>query len=280
MSASQGATRQSQLQVKDLCKSFSESTRPVTAYQDLNLEVKAGEFFCILGPSGCGKTTFLRTLAGLEPQTSGEVIFQTITGEATPGQIQSQPNIGMVFQEQGLFPWMSVTDNVLFPLQNNPAFKDKNLRVIVEPLLQALGLSRFAHLYPHQLSGGMRQRVSIARSFAVQPDLLLMDEPFVFLDFQTRVRLQALLLDLWRESQHTIIFVTHDIYEAVLLADRVMVMTAHPGKVKYIMTIDLPRPRDVLSIPHTQQYNHYVEDLTQLIREEWQDDMQVATVPV
>lgn len=256
--------------MRDLCKDFVQNEQSVTAFQDLSFTVGAGEFFCILGPSGCGKTTFLRILAGLETQSSGELICQPFRG-------QTRASVGMIFQEQGLFPWMSVMDNVLFPLENNQALKGEDLRRIASAMLAEVGLSRFAHLYPHQLSGGMRQRVSIARSFANQPDLLLMDEPFVFLDFQTRVSLHTLLLKLWRETRRTIIFVTHDIYEAVLLADRVMVMTAHPGRVKQIIPIELPRPRDVLSIQHTGQYNHYVEQVTQLIRNEWQDETRLET---
>lgn len=264
--------RSVQLIARHLCKRFQTNGSQVTAYQDLNIEVESGEFFCILGPSGCGKTSFLRTVAGLEQQTSGELIC-----EPRPGRHHS--NIGMVFQEQSLFPWMSVSANVRFPLENNPRLKQDDLQGIVDDMLQQVGLSAFAHLYPHQLSGGMRQRVSIARSFANQPDLLLMDEPFVFLDFQTRLSLQSLLLKLWRETRHTIVFVTHDIYEAVMLADRVMVMTAHPGRVKQIVNVDLPRPRDVLSMPQSRQYNDYVEQLTQLIRDEWRDEIQPTAMP-
>lgn len=247
--------------MRGLSKVFEGPEGDVPACLDLDFEVRAGEFFCILGPSGCGKSTLLRTIAGLESQTSGELVCKPFPGHA-------HASIGMIFQEQGLFPWMTVFDNISFLLENNPDLKGRNLKKMVDDVLVAVGLENFSTMFPHQLSGGMRQRVSIARSFANQPDILLMDEPFVFLDFQTRLSLQALLLKLWQDTHRTVVFVTHDIDEAVLLADRVLVMTGHPGRVKQIIDIDLPRPRGVLDLRHSVQFNYYVGAVTELIRDE------------
>jgi NitT/TauT family transport system ATP-binding protein len=242
----------------------------VPAYAELDFSVRAGEFFCILGPSGCGKSTLLRTIAGLEQPSSGALTCHTLAN-------QQRPSIGMVFQEQGLFPWMTVQDNVLFLLQNNAALRGQDLQLRTAQALAQVGLERFASLYPHQLSGGMRQRVAIARSFANEPDILLMDEPFVFLDFQTRLGLQALLLSLWQQTHRTVVFVTHDIDEAILLADRIMVMSAHPGTVKQVIPVDLPRPRDVLALRQSPQFTQYVGQATELLREELLPELQIQS---
>jgi len=174
----------------------------------------------------------------------------------------------MVFQEHGLFPWMTLKDNIAFPLKNDPALDEHEVEKICSHFLQKVGLVKFANYFPHQVSGGMKQRISIARSFAVDPDILLMDEPFVFLDYQNRLLLQELLLNLWQDSNKTIIFVTHNINEAVSLADRVMVMTAHPGKVKTNINIDLPRPRNMFEIRKSTQYAEYVNHITDLLKDE------------
>lgn len=252
-----------QISIKQLCKRFENRGEVLTAYEDVSFAVQPSEFVCLLGPSGCGKTTLLRTIAGLENATEGELKVRAAGSNASP-------EIGMVFQEQGLFPWMTVYKNLAFILKNNPNFKTPEIPVVVNEFLARVGLEKFASYYPHQLSGGMKQRVSIARGFVTRPEILLMDEPFVFLDFQTRLHLHALLLSLWQSYQKTVLFVTHDIEEAVLLADKVIVMTARPGKIKEIITINLERPRDIFAIRHSKTFLDYIHSITELLKEEMQ----------
>jgi NitT/TauT family transport system ATP-binding protein len=205
---------------------------------DINLEIQEGEFICLLGPSGCGKSTLLRIIAGLIPASSGQI---TINGQAIDGP---GPDRAVVFQDYALFPWMSVRDNIEFGLEARrlaPAARKE----ISDKLLKVVGLADFANRYPHHLSGGMKQRVSIARALAVNPSLLLMDEPFGALDAQTRQSLQDELLRIWREYRKTVVFVTHSIEEAIYLSDRIVVMTARPGRIKEVITIDEVRPRDM-----------------------------------
>lgn len=241
--------------------SFDNNDKQQFAYKNLDFSVNVGEFFCIVGPSGCGKTSLLRTMVGLQPQTSGDLVVAPREGGQTA-------DIGMIFQAQGLFPWMSVRRNVSFVLENNTGIEKKTITDTVDDFLQRVGLSDYADYYPHQLSGGMKQRVSIARSFANNPDILLMDEPFVFLDFHTRLKLQSLLLTLWRASQKTVVFVTHDIEEAVLLADRVMVMSASPGTIKDIVSINLSRPRDIFKLKASSDFGAYVNGIMQMLKGE------------
>lgn len=249
-----------QIQAKQLTKTFLDNDRETTAYQDLTFNVRPGEFFCILGPSGCGKTSLLRTLAGLETPGTGELKIDSHTDQTA--------DIAMVFQEHGLFPWMNLRNNIRFLLENNPQMAGRDLDSVCANYLAKVGLTQFAHHFPHQASGGMRQRVSIARAFANEPNILLMDEPFVFLDYQTRLALQQLLLSIWYETQKTVVFVTHDIEEAVLLADRIMVMSSHPGKIKTFFDIDLPRPRSVLTVQKQPEYRNYVNNILDLLQEE------------
>ena len=249
-----------QISAKQLTKVFRDKDRKTTAYQDLTFDVSPGEFFCILGPSGCGKTTLLRTLAGLDTAGNGELSIDSHSNQTA--------DIAMVFQEHGLFPWMSLRNNVRFLLENNPQLAERDLDTICDEYLGKVGLSNFAHYFPHQASGGMRQRVSIARAFANEPNILLMDEPFVFLDYQTRLALQQLLLSIWSESKKTVVFVTHDIEEAVLLADRIMVMSSHPGQIKTFIDINLPRPRDVMTVRKQSAYRDYVDGILELLQEE------------
>ncbi len=246
-----------QISARSLGKTFRQRGRETTAYAGLDFEVAAGEFVCILGPSGCGKTSLLRTLAGLETPSTGEL---NIVSSASPAD---GLQIGMIFQEHGLFPWMTVRSNVRFLLENGGETA-ANVADIDGRVVQALadvGLTDFAAYYPHQLSGGMCQRVSIARSFARAPDILLMDEPFVFLDYQTRLRLQSLLLSLWRRQRSTVLFVTHDIEEAVLLADRILLMSAHPGRIEREIVVDLPRPREVLATCRLPRFRELVTEI-------------------
>jgi NitT/TauT family transport system ATP-binding protein len=224
--------------VDGLSKKYSSLGADTPALVDINLEIQEGEFICLLGPSGCGKSTLLKIIAGLIPATSGKII---IDGKAIDGP---GPERAVVFQDYALFPWMSVRDNVEFGLEARklaPAARKE----ISDKLLGVVGLTDFADRYPHHLSGGMKQRVSIARALAVNPSLLLMDEPFGALDAQTRQSLQDELLRIWREYRKTVIFVTHSIEEAIYLSDRIVVMTARPGRIKEVVSIDEARPRDM-----------------------------------
>lgn len=252
-----------QVSISHLGKTFFAKGRATVAFEDLTFHINEGEFVCVLGPSGCGKTTLLRTIAGLESPSQGELVIQ-------PARSSGHADIGMVFQEHGLFPWMSVRDNIRFLLENNPRLAGRDIDAIADEFIGLVGLSSFSDYLPHQLSGGMRQRVSIARSFANEPDILLMDEPFVFLDYQSRLNLQSLLLNIWQRTHKTVVFVTHDIEEAVLLADRILVMHAHPGKIKTIIEVGLPRPRDVLNTRKLAAYQQHVANILELSRAEFE----------
>ncbi|HEX9440009.1 MAG TPA: ABC transporter ATP-binding protein [Roseiflexaceae bacterium] len=226
------------VQAIDLSKQFEHKVtrQSIVALEDVALSVTAGEFLSIVGPSGCGKTTLLRIFAGLLPPTSGSVLYD---GVAVTGPSRK---MGFVFQADNLMPWRKVRDNIgLGPeLQGEPK---REYAPRVEALLELVGLSGFGDYYPHQLSGGMRQRVNLARALAIEPDVLLMDEPFAALDAQTREIMQDELLRIWRETHNTVIFITHQIDEALFLADRLMIMSARPGRVQEILPVDIERPR-------------------------------------
>ncbi len=217
-------------------KNDSGKKTKLLVLDDFNLQVREGEFLSILGPSGCGKSTFLNMLAGLDKQDGGQIL------------VDNQPvndrsfDRGMVFQGYALFPWRTVLENVEIGLQIRGLDK-KERAEIARYYLTMVGLTAFANRYPHQLSGGMKQRVAIARVLAYQPDIMLMDEPFAALDAQTRETLQLELIRIWEADKKTIVFITHSIDEAILLSDRVAVMTARPGRVKEIIDVSLPRPR-------------------------------------
>lgn len=217
-------------------KRFETMHGPVDAVTGFDLDVATGEVVCIVGPSGCGKSTFLRILAGLEDATGGRIEVR----RDDPGK----PENAVVFQEYAIFPWKSVHDNVAFGLRMRGVPR-KERDAVAGHWISRVGLTRFARAYPSQLSGGMKQRVAIARALAYDSELLLMDEPLGALDAQTRLTLQEELLRLWDETGKTVVYVTHGLEEAVLLADRVVVMTAHPGTVKTIIDVDLPRPRSI-----------------------------------
>ncbi len=210
---------------------------PVTALEDFSLEVAEGEFVCVVGPSGCGKSTYLRILAGLDNHTGGTV-------EIKPGADPTKPLNSVVFQEYAVFPWKTVIENVAFGLQMRGIAKAERLAV-AEGWLERVGLRKFASYYPHQISGGMKQRVSIVRALANDPEVLLMDEPLGALDAQTRMVLQDELLRIWEGTGKTVVYITHSLDEAILLGDRVVLMTAHPGRHLATFEIDLPRPRTV-----------------------------------
>ena len=226
--------------MQGLTKAFGERGKRVVALDDFTLTVADGEFVCLVGPSGCGKTTALRIVAGLETADSG-------TLDVSPGADRKQPQNAMVFQEHGLFPWMTVVDNVAYGLEMRGVGK-RARREQVEPFLEMIGLARFRHHYPRQLSGGMRQRVSLARAFVADPEILLMDEPFAALDAQNTLMLQDELLRIWEGSRKTVLYVTHGIDEALALGDRIVVMTAQPGRVKAIVPVDFPRPRSAAEL--------------------------------
>jgi NitT/TauT family transport system ATP-binding protein len=229
----------------------------VQALQDIDLTVTEGEFVAILGPSGCGKSTLLELVAGLEPLSAGRITFD---GKPISGP---EPGVVMVFQEHSLFPWLSVRDNVGFGLSLKGVAKAEREQRVGR-LLERVRLTRFARHHPHQLSGGMKQRVAIARALVESPEFILMDEPFAALDFQTRVLMQHFLLEVWLEFRPTIIFVTHHIDEAVLLADRIVVMSAGPGRIIDDIRIDLARPRRMTDAG----FNDYRARLTELMERE------------
>ena len=224
------------LELRNVTKTFNTEEGKMEALEDINLEVKPNEFLCIIGPSGCGKTTLLRLVAGLDHPNSGEIILD---GKEVKGP---SPDRGMVFQEFSLFPWRTVLRNVEFGLEIR-GMKDKERREIAEKYIELVGLRGFENCYSYELSGGMKQRVAIARALVTDPAILLMDEPFGSVDAQTRNILQEELLEIWKRTKKTVLFVTHSVDEAVYLADRVAVMSARPGCLVKCLDIDIPRPR-------------------------------------
>lgn len=232
----------------------------IAALQDFNLDIRDGEFFTILGPSGCGKSTFLNVLAGLARKTGGSI---DIDGQPASGINQEQ---GVVFQGYALFPWRTVLQNIEIGLEIRKIPK-RERRETAEHFLNLVGLAGFGQRYPHELSGGMRQRVAIARSLAYSPSLLLMDEPFAALDAQTREILQSELLRIWEQHKTTIVFITHSLDEAIYLSDRIAVMTHRPGRIKAILDIPLPRPRPA-EIRHAPAFVHLREKAWDVLRDE------------
>ena len=249
------------IKIRNLYKVFQTKKGPFTALEDINLDIPTGCFFMIVGPSGCGKTTLLRILAGLDEHTSGTLEI------AKPAK--DRPGNSMVFQGDSLFPWMTVWENAAYGLnmRNKPRGEVKD---VVGHYLNRTGLAKFHDLYPHQLSGGMRQRVSIARCFANDPDILLMDEPFSALDEQNKVLLQEELLRIWEETRKTVMFITHSVDEAVTLGDKIMIMTAHPGKTKIMVDVPFERPRGVLELRARPQYGELVYNIWGYLKDEVQ----------
>ncbi|MBB5608962.1 MULTISPECIES: ABC transporter ATP-binding protein [unclassified Janthinobacterium] len=240
-------------------KIFSTGGNDVIALKDINLDIASGEFICLLGPSGCGKSTLLNAIAGFSHPTSGQILAggKLIT---EPG-----PDRGMVFQEYALFPWMSIERNIAFGLEI-AGKSAAEIKERVDMLLNMLGLTEFRARYPKDLSGGMRQRVAIARVLALDSPIMLMDEPFGALDALTRRNLQDELLKIWKVFGTTIVFVTHSIEESIYLADRTIVMTYRPGSIKRDVAIDLPRPRD----PSDPEFNRLKRILGEMVMEEQQ----------
>jgi NitT/TauT family transport system ATP-binding protein len=230
--------RPTTLSVKNVCRVFEGETGPVTALSYVSFQAYRRELVCVIGPSGCGKSTLGRIVAGLDQPTGGEVI---VDGKAVHGPGSDR---GMVFQGYTLFPWRTVLGNVMFGLEL-AGHGRTTAESLAMPWVEMVGLAPFANAYPYQLSGGMKQRVAIARALANDPRILIMDEPFAALDAQTRAQMQSYLLQLWRQVDVTIVFVTHDLDEAVFLADRVIVMGADPGRVIDVVEVPVPRPREI-----------------------------------
>jgi len=240
-------------------KVFRTRRGRIVALEDVSFTLAEGRFLAVVGPSGCGKTTLLRILAGLERSSSGRVEIRH--------DDPSRPATAMVFQEQSVLPWMTVRENIGYGLRLR-RFAPREIRRIVDHYLQVIGLTDFADAYPYQLSGGMKQRVSVARAFAVDPEILLMDEPFAALDEQNKLLLQEELLRIWDGTGKTAVYITHSIDEALYLSDQVLVMTAGPGKVKEVIDVDLPRPRDFSSLRRHPVFISLFERIWVLLREE------------
>ena len=261
---------ESHIVLRDIHKSFtSKDNKQVIALDNVTLNIKRGEFISLLGPSGCGKSTLLNIVAGLEQQTSGNI---TVNGKPIVGPGNDRI---VVFQESGLFPWLSVLDNVMYGLliKNVPKEEAKERAM---KWLQKVHLGKFAHAQPHELSGGMKQRVAIARALVMDPEILLMDEPFAALDEQTRMVLHKELEELWYETKKTIIFVTHNIREAVVLSDRILLMKTRPGGIKNIFDVKAARPRTATDSLLAHLENRILTELEQemekVLKEEFGND--------
>ncbi len=254
--------KQAALEIRNVRISFSSGRqKEIIAVENISFSVAENEFVSIIGPSGCGKSTLLRAVAGLEQTEQGEC---RVDGRLTdlPGADR-----GMVFQTYTLFPWLNVRENIRFPLKKS-SLSNAEKDALVEQYLQLIGLDGFGTAYPNQLSGGMRQRAAIARALVYQPRILLMDEPFGALDSQTRMLMQELLLEVWENQRSTVLFVTHDVEEAILLSDRVMVMSARPGRIQSVIDISLPRPRSLTELERSTEFITYKTQLLALVREE------------
>ncbi|UIJ77237.1 ABC transporter ATP-binding protein [Acinetobacter sp. SH20PTE14] len=244
------------LEAKKLTQSFKYGKTERTILNQLDLKIHKREFICVIGPSGCGKSTFSRIVAGLDPYSSGELL---VDGQAIEGP---SPERGMVFQGYTLFPWKTVKENVMFgPLMKGAS--NASAESSAREWIDIIGLEKYQDQYPHELSGGMKQRVAIARALVNEPKILLMDEPFGALDPHTRQKMQKHLMDLWQNIDITIIFVTHDMDEAILLADRIVALKANPGEIKEIIEVDLPRPRnpELMLSPEFKQLRERVDFL-------------------
>lgn len=256
------STSQSKLVVQHLRKSFrsQRSEQPIQVFDDISFAVSPSEFVSLVGPSGCGKTTFLRILDGLIPHDEGD-IFLNGQNVINPG-----PDKGFVFQESSLLPWRTVLDNVIIGLELNGT-KKKDAREKALDFIALVGLAGFEQHYPHELSGGMQQRVNLARALIVNPEVLLMDEPFASLDAQTREIMQAELLKMWNKTQKTVIFVTHQIEEAIFLSDRVVVFSARPARIREIVRVDIARPRS-LSVKRSKEFLDLADHVWSIIQRE------------
>lgn len=247
------------IRISDLSKRYGKGPGSVVAIDRVDLSIQEGEFVCIVGPSGCGKTSLLRILAGLEQPSGGTLDIDIDAGD--------RPLRSMVFQGNGVFPWMKVIENAAYGLAARGVSKPERYAA-AEAYLERLGIAQFRDAWPRQLSGGMLQRVNLARAFANDPAVLLMDEPFGALDEQTRIFAYADLLSLWEKTRKTVIFITHSIDEAILLADRVCVMSARPARIKEVFEVNLPRPRQVFDLQHDPDFTRIRKQVWQSLREE------------
>jgi NitT/TauT family transport system ATP-binding protein len=256
----------SKLRIDNISKSFKSASGKVLALDNVSLSVREGEFVCLVGASGCGKTTLLNIIAGLEKPDTGDVLAdgKPVTG---PGRERL-----VMFQESALFPWLNVTGNVLFGLKLKPNLTGKDRRDVARYYLDLVGLSRFERANIHELSGGMKQRVSLARALAPNPRMLLMDEPFAALDALTREQLYGDLQKIWKARRKTIVFVTHNVREAVCLGDRVLLFSPNPGRIQEEFSVELPRPRDINSVDLAA----YSTKITKALKRVGQADSQVA----
>ena len=243
------------IHIEHLGISYNTPAGRLTAMEDISFNIERGEILCLVGPSGCGKSSLLNVLSGFIMPTKGSIEVENCAGGL------AGLRRGVVFQEYALFPWRTARRNVEFSLEVR-GLPVPQRREIAQQALDQVGLTKFADFYPHRLSGGMRQRVAVARALAFDPDLLLMDEPFAALDEEMREELQGLVIKLWRETGKTFVYVTHSIQEAVFLADRVIVLTRNPSRIRGELTIELPRPRDRLA----DKFDTYRRELTRLIR--------------
>ena len=256
------------LEARNVSMVFTRREWRIDALRDVSFSIDKGQFVSIVGASGCGKTTLLRIVDGLTRPTRGEIIIdgRPIT---RPG-----PDRGFVFQQDALFPWRTVLDNVIFGLEVQGTRKSE-ARARADRLIDLVGLSGFEHHFPHELSGGMRQRANLARALTIDPDVLLMDEPFAALDAQTREIMQSELLRIWRSNRKTVLFVTHQIDEALYLADRVIVMTSRPGRIKAMLEVNIARPRS-LAVKRTPEFLRLVDEIWQMIEEEVKAALQIT----
>jgi len=261
--------RESKLLLENISRAFPSANGTTLAIDNLSLNVKEGEFLCIVGPSGCGKSTLLNIMAGLDRPTAGRIYAN--------GRLLDGPVSGhiLIFQDLGLFPWLSVRENVEFGLKMN-GMDERQRHERARHFLRLVHLSKFEKSYVHELSGGMRQRVALARALALEPQLLLMDEPFAALDAQTRDRLHEELERIWQETSSTIVFVTHNVREAVRLGDRVLLLTFRPGRIKKAYFIELPRPRSMedpeLAVVSRKLLAQLREEIDRAMKEEFQDE--------
>ena len=249
-----GENKLIKLKIDNVYKEYEGRNGKTVALNGVNLDIAENEFICVVGPSGCGKSTLLNIIAGLHDPTSGEVLVDGVKVEGTG------VDRGVVFQQYALFPWLTVKKNVEFGLTLKKELTKQQREEIAMKYIKMVGLEKFVNAYPKELSGGMKQRVAIARAYAVNPSLLLMDEPFGALDAQTRTQLQTELLKTWEEEMKTCFFITHDVEEAILLASRVVVMSARPGRIKEVIDIDIPYPRnqETKMLPRFTELKNYI----------------------
>lgn len=247
------------IQLDHVSRRFPMRSGEVVALDDINLSVRRGEFLAIVGPSGCGKTSLLRVLGNLDKHNQGDIRVRRFD--------RSRPENAIVFQQESIFPWMTIRQNVGYGLKIRRAPKSV-VKEQTDKYLEMTGLEQFADAYPHQLSGGMKQRVAVARAFANDPEVLLMDEPFAALDEQTKAMLQQELLRIWDTTRKTVLFITHSVDEAVVLADRIIVMSARPGRVMKDIEVPFSRPRDVLGLRNQPEYSELVGEIWQALKSE------------